>query len=69
MLYYESDHCLLERDAVYFDDSSNQSVLFPPFIIACTRSQHCNLLTVWNWNSEQIFCTLCVPDDKDGSIL
>ena len=27
MLHYESDHCLLERDAVYFDDSSNQRVI------------------------------------------
>jgi len=27
VLHYESDHCLLERDAVYFDGSSNQRVI------------------------------------------
>jgi len=68
MLYYELDHCLVEREAMYFDDIFNQSVLFPPFLIDCTRSQHCTLLTVWNRHSEQIFSTFSVPVDKDGAI-
>ena len=53
MLYYDTNHCLLESDAVYFDDSSNHIVLFPPFMIACTRCQHCTVLTFWNRKSVQ----------------
>jgi hypothetical protein len=68
MLYYESDHCLVKREAMYFDDISNQSILFPPFMIACTRSQHCTVLNVWKRNSEQIFSTFCVSDDNDEAI-
>jgi hypothetical protein len=54
MFYYESDHCLLERDVMHCDKSPNQCAIFPPFAIACPRSQRCNVLTVRNRDREQI---------------